>query len=100
MARFKAKYSGVNSSPIGSPGGTVANKFMKASAKNMKIGTWNARSVFAPGRLDNIVNEMSRLNVDILGVSDVRWPGSGRCATSNGTFYYSGNNEPRHLYGV
>ena len=85
MAMFKTKYSGVNSSPIGSPGGTVANKVVKATVRNMKIGTWNARSVFAPGKLDNIVKEMMRLDVDILGISDVRWPGSGSCATDNGT---------------
>lgn len=66
----------------------------------MKIGTWNARSLFAAGKLDNIVMEMKRLNVNILGVSDVRWAGSGSCTTNNGTFYYSGNNDPKHLYGV
>ena len=100
MAMFNTKCSGVNSSPIGSPGGTVANKIMKETVKNMKIGTWNARSVFVPGKLDNIVKEMLRLDVDILGVGDVRWPGSGSCTTGNGTFYYSGNNDPKHLYGV
>jgi len=48
----------------------------------MKIGTRNSRSVFASGKLNNNVKEMLRLNVDILGVRDVIWPGSGSCATS------------------
>lgn len=93
MAVFKIKYSGDKSPPIGSLEETIANKLMKISPSNMKIGTWNARSLLAPGKLDNIVLEMVKLNVDIQGVSDVRWSG-------NGTFYYSGNNDPRHLYGV
>ncbi|XP_039290728.1 craniofacial development protein 2-like [Nilaparvata lugens] len=100
MDGFKTKYSGGKSSPIGSPGGAVANQNMKARLKSVKIGTWNARSLFASGKLENVVKEMSRLSINILGISDVRWPGSGKCGTNNGVFYYSGIDDPNHRYGV
>ncbi|XP_039278804.1 craniofacial development protein 2-like [Nilaparvata lugens] len=100
MDGFKTKYSGGKSSPIGSPGGAVANQNMKARLKSVKIGTWNARSLFASGKLDNVMKEMSRLSINILGISDVRWPGSGKCRTNNGVFYYSGIDDPNHRYGV
>lgn len=100
MALLKTKYSGVKSSPLGSPGGAAASKIMKIATNSMRIGTWNARSLLTSGKLDNTVIEMERLNTNILGISEVRWTGHGSCPTSNGTFYYSGNNNPKNLYGV
>lgn len=66
----------------------------------MKVATWNVRSLFVSGKLDNLVLEMERLKINMLGVSDVQWTGSGKCPTKNGTMYFSGNNNPNHRYGV
>ncbi|KAF2897872.1 hypothetical protein ILUMI_08303 [Ignelater luminosus] len=52
------------------------------------------------GKIQSIVIEMKRLKLDILGISDVRWPGSKQYATNNGTVYYSGTKDPKYLYGV
>ncbi|XP_071637558.1 craniofacial development protein 2-like [Temnothorax longispinosus] len=43
---------------------------------------------------------MSRLNIDILGLSEVRWPGFGMQKTSNGVIYYSGGSDTNHRYGT
>ncbi|XP_071576849.1 uncharacterized protein [Temnothorax nylanderi] len=52
------------------------------------------------GKLANVEAEMSRLNIDILGLSEVRWPGSGMQKTSNGVIYYSGGSATNHRYGT
>ncbi|XP_071581578.1 craniofacial development protein 2-like [Temnothorax nylanderi] len=52
------------------------------------------------GKLANVEAEMSRLNIDILGLSEVRWPGSGMQKTSNGVIYYSGGSDTNHRYGT
>lgn len=66
----------------------------------LKIGTWNVRSMYEPGRMHNAIREMQRLNIDILGISDTRWPDSGQLNTTNGIMYFSGNDETHHRNGV
>ena len=36
------------------------------------IGTWNVRSI-NQGRLEVVKQEMARVNVDILGISELKW---------------------------
>ena len=38
------------------------------------IGTWNVRSM-NQGKLDVVKQEMARVNVDILGISELKWTG-------------------------
>ena len=40
------------------------------------IGTWNVRSM-NQGKLDVVKQEMARVNIDILGISELRWTGMG-----------------------
>ncbi|XP_030765278.1 craniofacial development protein 2-like [Sitophilus oryzae] len=52
------------------------------------------------GKLANVETEMRRMQIDILGMSEVRWPGSGKQATNNGVIYYSGGTDTFHQYGT
>ena len=40
------------------------------------IGTWNVRSM-NQGKLEVVKQEMARVNVDILGISELNWTGMG-----------------------
>ena len=40
------------------------------------IGTWNVRSM-SQGKLEVVKEEMTRVNIDILGISELRWTGTG-----------------------
>ena len=40
------------------------------------IGTWNVRST-NQGKLEVVKQEMARVNVDILGISELKWTGMG-----------------------
>ena len=40
------------------------------------IGTWNVRSM-NQGKLEMVKQEMARMNIDILGISKLRWTGMG-----------------------
>ena len=40
------------------------------------IGTWNVRSM-NQGKLEVVKQEMARVNVDVLGISELKWTGMG-----------------------
>ena len=40
------------------------------------IGTWNVRSM-NQGKLEVVKQEMARVNVDMLGISELKWTGTG-----------------------
>ena len=44
--------------------------------KQYCIGTWNVRSM-NQGKLEVVKQEMARVNVDILGISKLKWTGMG-----------------------
>ena len=64
-----------------------------------RIATWNVRTMNQPGKLECITREASRLKLDVLGLSEVRWKNSGRCATEDHVMIYSGHMT-EHKNGV
>ena len=40
------------------------------------IGTWNVRSM-NQGKLEVVKQEMARVNINILGISELKWTGMG-----------------------
>ena len=53
------------------------------------IGTWNVRSM-NQGKLEVVKQEMARVNVDILGISKLKWTGMGKFNSDDHDIYYSG----------
>ena len=41
------------------------------------IGTWNVRSM-NQGKLEVVKQEMARVNINILGISKLKWTGMGK----------------------
>ena len=39
----------------------------------VNIGTWNVRTLNEDGKIEHLLNEMSRLRIDILGVAETHW---------------------------
>ena len=44
------------------------------------------------GKLEVVKQEMARLNVDILGISDLKWTGKGEFNSDDHYIYYCGRN--------
>ncbi|XP_025412828.1 craniofacial development protein 2-like [Sipha flava] len=42
-----------------------------------RIATWNVRTMLQCGKLENLKIEMARMKIDILGLSEMRWPRAG-----------------------
>src|SRR5574337_711777 len=58
------------------------------------IGTWNVRSM-NQGKLEVIKQEMARVKVDILGISELKWTGMGVCNSDDHYIYYCGQESLR-----
>ena len=57
------------------------------------IGTWNVRSIYQ-GKLE-VVKQMAGVNVDILGISELRWTGMGEFNSEDHYIYYCGQQSLR-----
>ena len=49
---------------------------VKYSKEQYCIGTWNVRST-NQGKLEVAKQQMARVNIDILGISEIKWTGMG-----------------------
>ena len=58
------------------------------------IGTWNVRSM-NQGKLEVIKQEMARVNVDILGISELKCTGMGEFNSDDHYIYYCGQESFR-----
>ena len=58
------------------------------------IGTWNVRSM-NQGKLEVVEQEMARVNVDILGISKLKWTGMGEFKSDDHNIYYCGQESLR-----
>ena len=57
-------------------------------------GTWNVRSM-NQGKLQVVKQEMARVNVDILGISELKWTGMGEFNSDDHYIYYCGQESLR-----
>ena len=58
------------------------------------IGTWNVRSM-NQGKLEVVKQEMARMNVDILGISELEWIGMREFNSDDHYIYYCGQESLR-----
>ena len=67
----------------------------------VRVAAWNVGTMYETGRAAQVVGEMERYKVNILGVSEMRWTDSGILTLSSGeTVCYSGRMDGLHQEGV
>lgn len=58
-----------------------------------QIGTWNVRTMLVEEKIEEIKKEMERLNIDILGICETRWGGSGDYWDDDFRIIYTGGKQ-------
>ena len=58
------------------------------------IGTWNVRSM-NQGKLEGVKQEMARVNINILGISKLKWTGMGEFNSDDHYIHYFGQESLR-----
>ena len=57
-------------------------------------GTWNVRSI-NQGKFEVVKQEMARVNIDILGISELKWTGMGEFNSDDHYIFYCGQQSLR-----
>ena len=58
------------------------------------IGTWNVKSI-NQGKLEVVKQEMARVSINILGISELKWTGMGEFNSDDHYIYYYGQESLR-----
>ena len=58
------------------------------------IGTWNGRSM-NQGKLEVVKQERAKVNIDVLGISELKWTGMGEFNSDDHYIYYYGQESLR-----
>lgn len=66
----------------------------------IRIGTWNIRTLYKPGALKIVTEEIEKYKIPLVAVQEIRWTGEGTIRSNNSTIFYSGTKNNRHGKGV
>ena len=67
----------------------------------LRIGNWNVRTLYAQGKTAQAAKATREAKLQIMGISESRWCGSGRFILSTGeTIVYSGRDDEVHQHSV
>ena len=69
--------------------GTGDRSKVRSCKEQYCIGTWNVRSM-NQDKLEVLKQEMARVNIDILRISELNWTGMGEFNSDDHYFYYCG----------
>ena len=73
---------------------------MLGPKQKIRVGAWNVRTMYETGKSAQVIREMQRYNLDILGVSECRWTGNGRQVARDGTVILYSGHKDNHTHGV
>ena len=77
---------------------TVDRSKVRSCKEEYCIGTWNVRSM-NQGKWEVVKQETARVNINILGISKLKWTGMGEFNSDDHYIYYCGQ-ESRRRTGV
>ena len=66
----------------------------------LRIGTWNVRKLKLAGKLNTIINEMSRNYIQILGISETNWNDNGSFRSTDGCTVLFSGKDSGYSHGV
>ena len=78
------------------------NRNNRKNRKNiLHVGTWNVRTLKQTGKLHLLIKELEHQNLDVTGLSEVRWAGEGHFTyIDNSTVIFSGAQGGRNGVAV
>ncbi|XP_052218101.1 craniofacial development protein 2-like [Dreissena polymorpha] len=67
----------------------------------IRVGCWTVRTLYQTGKLAQVVSELNRYNLTLMGVTEARWTDSGKQKVSFGiVIIWSARTDNDHREGV
>ena len=76
-----------STTPISRGGGVFLGVASRSIQREVKIGTWNVRSLYRAGSLKVAARELARYKLDVVGVQEVSWDKGGTVRTGDYDFF-------------
>lgn len=51
-------------------------------------------------KLQNLIQEITHMEINVQGISNVQWADTGKLTANNGMMFYAGNSDPAHCKGA
>jgi hypothetical protein len=64
------------------------------------LATWNVQTKLKPGRMKEIMEEISTVRVDVVAAQEIQWQRQGRIDKKDFSLFYSGPKERTGCYGT
>lgn len=68
--------------------------------RNLRIYIWNIKTIFKSGSMNVIINKITKYNLNIVVLQEIKWPGNGSFKHKETTIFYSGCEDSKHAFGV
>ena len=81
----------------------IRSSTILSTRTTLTIGTWNVRTMYEVGKTAQVAAEMKSYNLDVLGICESRWTGSGKKQLASGeTLLFTGHEDENapHTQGV
>ena len=64
----------------------------------MRIVTWNVRTLYTAGRMNQLMKEVDKYKIDIGALQDIRWPGEGTLTKTIYMILHSEHETDKHEF--
>lgn len=70
------------------------------NTSKLNIGTWNVTALLKPGKMQELVEQITQTKLDIIALQEIRWSGNGIINKKDFTLYYSGSDKRKGQPGT
>ena len=77
----------------------AVRKSMDKEKDKIRVATWNVRTLAQRGKIENLIQETKRMNINVMGVAEMRWKDQGQITNNEYTVLWSGGQKLKHGVG-
>jgi len=70
---------------------------MILNATDLSFGTWNVRTLYKPGAIHNLLNEVEKYRVKLTALQEIRWTNTGTMNINETIMFYGSCTDQRQL---